>query len=176
MSRCTARVADRAGKIEVAADLYEKALAAGDCSLERFLELALLYWQATDPGLAAAKTLPPDFLTKAEQRARELLDEAHQAFSESTAVRFWMRYVRWADLGEPLGVEECRAMVAEDPTVLVPAMHVFAATQGQEMQAEAHELLRRCKEDGTTGAQYIASVIEATIKRARHRPHTDASK
>ena len=169
MSHSDARAADRAGELEYAAAQYEDALAAGEHSLQLLLDLALLYWQSTDPGLAAAKNLGPDFLARAGRRTSELLEQAAQAFPGSTAVRFWKRYIAWVDLGEPLDVEECTQLLQDDPTVLAPAMHVFAASRGQDMRTEAHELLRQCREDGTTGARYVASVIEGVIKRAGHR-------
>jgi tetratricopeptide (TPR) repeat protein len=166
MSLSDARAADRAGELESAAARYEEALAAGDNALQLLLDLALLYWQSTDPGLAAAKDLDPDFLKRAGRRTPELLEEAARAFPGSTAVRFWKRYMAWADLGEPLDAEECRQLLREDPTVLVPVMHVFAASQGRDMQTEAHKLLQQCRDDGTTGARYVASVIEGVMKRA----------
>lgn len=164
-----ARAADRAGELQSAAELYEQALATGDHSLQVLLDLALLYWQSTDPGLAAAKKLESEFLARAGIRARELLGEAVRAHPVSTASRFWQRYIEWADLGEPLDAEECKRLLREDPTVLIPAMHVFAESQGRDMQAEAHELLEKCRDDGTTGARYVVSVIEGVIKRARRR-------
>ena len=166
MSRSEARAADRAGDLECAAARYEEALAAGDHSLQVLLDLAVLYWQSTDPGLAAAKKLGQDFLTTAGRRTPELLEEAARAFPGSTAVRFWNQYIRWAELGEPFDVEDCKQLLREDPTFLVPAMHVFATSQGQGMQLEAHELLRQCREDGTTGSRYVVSVIEGALKRA----------
>ena len=169
MSLSDARAADRAGEVESAAARYEEVLAAGDHSLEVLLNLALLYWQATDPGLAAAKNIGPDFLAKAGRRTPELLEEATRVYPGSTAARFWKRYIAWADLGEPLDLEECRQLLQEDSTVLVPAMYVFATSKGQDMQTEAHELLRQCLKDGTTGARYVVSVIEGVVKRARHR-------
>ncbi len=33
------------------------------------------------------------------------------------------------------------------------------------MKAEAHDLLQQCREDGTTGARYVVSVIEGVMKR-----------
>ena len=169
MSLLEALAADRGGEIESAAAQYEKALAAGDVSLQVLLNLALLYWQATDVGLAAAKKLSPHFLATAGRRFPELIEEARRRFPESTEVRFWKRYIAWADLGENLDNDECRRLLQEDPAALAPAMHLFAASQGHEAKAEAHELLRRCRDDGTTGARYVASVIEGVIKRADYR-------
>jgi hypothetical protein len=168
MSVSRARAADRAGHIEVAAALYEEALAAGDHSLELLLDLALLYWQSTDTGLAAAMNFTA-FFDRASHRFPQLLEEAVRAFPRSTAARFWRRYIAWADLGEPVDVEECWQLLREDSTVLVPAMHIFAASDGREAQTEAQALLRQCREDGTTGARYIVSVIEGVMKRTRPR-------
>ena len=168
MSLADARMADRAGEIECAAAQYEEVLAAGDHSLEVLLNLALLYWQATDPGLAAAKNIGPDFLTKAGRRTPELLEEATRLHPGSTAVQFWKQYIAWADLGEPLDVDECKRLLREAPAVLVPVMHVFAASQGRDMKREAHALLEQCRDDGTTGARYVASVIEGVMKRSGH--------
>ena len=165
MSLSDAHAADRAGSVESAAARYEEVLAAGDYSLQVLLNLALLYWQATDPGLAAAKNIGPDFLTRAGRRTPELLEEATRLYPGSTAPRFWKRYIAWADLGEPLNVEECRQLLREDPAVLIPAMHVFAVSQGRDMKKEAHELLQQCRENGTTGARYAVSVIEGVMKR-----------
>ena len=166
MSLSDAKAADRAGDIEAAAARYEKLLASGDHSLQILLSLALLYWQATDPGLAAAKNIEPDFLTRAGRRAPELFEEATRLYPGSTSARFWKRYIAWADLGEALDVEECKQLLQEDPSVLIPAMYVFAISEGRDMKTEAYELLQQCREDGTTGAQYVASVIEGVMKRA----------
>lgn len=133
------------------------------------MNLALLYWQATDPGMAAGKKLAPEFFAKAGSRLPKLLDEAKRRFPASTEARFWAKYIAWADLGEPLDTDECRRLLREDPTTLIPAMRLFATSQGKEAEAEAHELLRRCREDGTTGARYVVSVLEAVMKRAGRR-------
>lgn len=166
MSLDDAIAADRSGELRMAAAHYEAVLAGGGpSSIEVLLNLAVLYWQATETGMAAAKKLTPDFLAVAARRPRELLLDAERRFPTSTEQRFWTRYIAWADLGEPFSSEECRDLLRQDPAVLVPAMHVFAATQGNEAEAEALELLRRCHEDGTTRARYIASVIEGVLRR-----------
>lgn len=169
MSVSDARAADRAGALQSAAAQYEDAIAAGDHSPHLLLALALPYWQATDPGLAAANRLDEGFLAKAGRRMPELLEQATRAYPESAAIRFWRRYISWTDLGAPLDAEDCRALLREDPTELVPVMPVFVATEGRDMQAEALELLRRCHEDGTTGARYVVSVIEGVMHRTGHR-------
>lgn len=160
LAQCLA--ADRAGEYVSAAQGYESVLATGDRSQRILLNLALLYWQATDPGLS---TIPGDFFETAANRYPELLAEALTRFPESVAVRFWARYIAWAELGEPFDREQCRALLSEDPTTLLPAMVIFTDTRGQEMRGEALDLLEQCYEDGTTGARYVISVIEAAMSR-----------
>jgi hypothetical protein len=101
MTNGDAFTADRAGDLQVAASRYEELLASGGATLETVLNLAVLYWQATDTGMAAAQRLPPEFLATAGRRFPELLEEAARRFPMSTEVRFWRRYIAWADLGEP---------------------------------------------------------------------------
>jgi hypothetical protein len=169
MSLVEALSADRAGEIQSAAAQYEEVLAAGDSSLRVLLNLALLYWQATDVGLAAETKLGPEFLATASRRFPQLLEEARRRFPESTEARFWKQYIAWADLGEDLDSDYCRQLLREDPATLIPAMHLFATSQGNEAQAEVHELLGQCRDDGTTRARYIASVLEGVMKRTSPR-------
>jgi hypothetical protein len=158
--------ADRREDVQVAVDGYERALASGDRSLRVLVNLALLYWQTTDPGLAAKKTLSPELMATAGRRIPELLAEAQERFPNSTEPRFWQKYIAWADLGERFSLDECEELLRADPSTLTPVMHIFALTRGAEREADARELLRQCREDGTTGARYVASVIEGVLKRA----------
>lgn len=165
-----ALTADRNGDIQSAASLYEQAIAGGDHRLEVLLNLALLYWQATDFGLAAAKKLSADFLGIAGRRYSALLQEARERFPSSTAVEFWLRYTEWTERGEPLELDECRELLRRDPSTLIPAMRIFGATKGAEAETEARKLLADCLSDGTTGARYVVSVLEGILRRTQSRP------
>jgi len=166
MSLEDAASADRRGDIELAAALYEQALVSNESSLASLLDLAILYWQATDPGMAAAKELSPSFLETASRRFHELLAEAERRYPSSTEPRFWRKYIAWADLGEPFDISECRQLLQENPAELIPAMRIFAVTEGKEARREALTLLRACEQVGTTRARYISSVIKAVLRRA----------
>lgn len=166
MSLSDAIAADRAGNLDMAAAAYEAALAAGEKSLAGLLNLAMLYWQATDFGLSTARKLDPQFVNHAGRRFPLVLAEAQRAFPESTEVEFWKKYIPWADLGEEFPLDECRELLQRDPTTLVPAMHLFAQTKGVMYRIEALELLRQCQQEGTTRAQYVASVLKGVLKRA----------
>jgi len=161
--------AERREDLKLAADIYENRLAEGNGSLDVILNLALLYWQVLDPGLQAAARWGPDFFDRADRRYLELLAEAERQYPNSTEARFWRRYIRGISLGEPFDMEECRELLREDPTVLVPAMYLFSGGAGQEAVTEALALLERCKAEGTMRADYVASVIEGVLTRMGRR-------
>jgi hypothetical protein len=169
MSLSNAIAADRAGNLEMAAAAYEASLAAGEKNLAGFLNLAVLYWQATDFGLSTARKLDPQFVGHAGRRFPLVLAEAHRVFPESTEVQFWKKYIPWADLGEEFSLDECRGLFLRDPAALVPAMHLFVQTNGGMYRNEALELLRQCHHEGTTRGRYVASVVEGVLKRASRK-------
>ncbi len=121
--------------------------------------------------MAAAENFGTDFFEQAGRRFPELLAEASRRDPVSAEIRFWRQYIAWADFGEELGLEACQRLLREDPTVLEPAMHVFALSRGADAKPEAEELLRRCREEGTLRARYIASVIEGVMKRLEFPKH-----
>jgi hypothetical protein len=142
----------------------------GDRRIAVWANLAVLYWQATDFGLSTAKQLDPAFVTIASQRSHALLAEAAATFPGSTEVRFWGKYIEWASWGGNSPREdECRGLLLEDPTTLAPAMHVFAQSEGMRCEPEALQRLEQCREEATTRAGYIASVIEGALGRRRPR-------
>ena len=168
MSLSEAIHADREGRVEDAASLYESALASAEPNLTVFLNLSLLYWQSTDVGFATERRLSPEFVERAGKRFPELLHEMKRVFPSSTEARFWDRYIGWTDLGASrMTDEECIALLKEDASVLVPAMELFIRTAGREYRREAMELLRACRADGTAGARYVVSVLEGALKRER---------
>lgn len=160
---------DREGQIEQSARLYEEALGAGARTLDLYLNLAILYWQSTDPGFSAEHRLGLEFIANAGSRFPLLLTEAGQVYQASTEVRFWQKYISWADLGESFALEDCRQLLLEDRSVLIPAMFMFAQSQGKECRQDALELLRQCQVSGTTRARYVVSVIEGVLKRSTWR-------
>ncbi|HEV3074514.1 MAG TPA: hypothetical protein VHB47_08865 [Thermoanaerobaculia bacterium] len=166
MSLASALQADRDRRIEAAADLYEAVLSEQPTSLVALVNLAVLYWRATECGFSAGLGLDLALIARAGRRLPQVLAEARQLHPQSTEVRFWERYIAWADLGEPFAIEECEALLRHAPSVLVPAMYLFAISHGERYEKEARDLLRECLEDQTVRARYIASVIEGVLKRA----------
>ena len=165
MSVDDAVAADREERIEEAAELYELAIAASAAPLSVLMNLAILYWQATDYGFSSGHHLAQQFVARAAIRFGELLNEGATRFPQNTEPRFWQKYIAWADLGTPLSSNECRSLLAQDPSALVVSMHLFSVSQGAECVDEAFRLLEASRADRTTRSRYIASVIEGALKR-----------
>jgi len=165
-----AHAADREERVEDAARLYEAALVADPGNADALVELVVLYWQATDYGVWKSKGINREFVGFAGKRFRELLGQGSDSFPGSPAIRFWAKYIAWADLGEPLDGDECRTLLRGRPEYLEPAMFLFAASQGSECESEARRLLHVCEQVGTSRCRYVVSVIEGVFKR---RPRSE---
>lgn len=154
--------ADGRGDFLSAAAAYEPTVERGDAPLGLLLDVALLYWNATDPGVAAHHRLTAEFMAIAWKRCRQLLAQAQQRFPASTEARFWARYIAWLDPGVPFSADECRRLLDEDKQTLVPALGLFMWSRGREAADEALGLLRRFENEGTSRARYIVSVVKST--------------
>jgi len=86
----------------VPAELYEALIAKEEGTLEVFLSLAVLYFEATDCGIAVGHHLSGAFMDRAWKGCREVLAEARKRFPESTEVRFWQLYIGYIHLGDRL--------------------------------------------------------------------------
>ncbi len=168
MGLAEAREAERQERVEEAASLYEAALGVGPKPLGVLLDLAVLYWQATDFGYLSQRKLPHDFVARAGRRFIEVLSEAAQVYPDSGEVAFWQRYISWVDLGEPFPIEACATLLERDPATLIPVMVLFGTARGEDYAQEAAELLRRCQAEGTTRGRYVTSVLEGIQKRRAH--------
>lgn len=170
MTFADAIAADRDGRTQDAAVAYEDALAADPRDLTSLLNLAVLYWQATDYGTSATAHLGPDFVGHAGRRFRELLETARQQFPDRPEPLFWSKYIAWTDLGEPFDVTVCRQLLRTYPDYLEPAMALFSMSSGGESESDAIRLLERCNEDRTARSRYLASVINGVLRRLRRKP------
>lgn len=148
---------DVGGNRVEAADLYERALEVGIAPLDAYLNLAVLYWEYLDPGHPHVS----EFYSRAARRYKEVLGEADVPYTGHPEVEFWRLYFDYILLGNPPFEAECRSIVKEHPNVLMPYFYLYSASEGQEYQEEAQELLRLCKMLPTTKNRYVGSVIEA---------------
>jgi hypothetical protein len=170
MSLTDALAADRAGKTVLAADLYEKTLNDSPTNVPAFANLLVLYWQATDFGIASHENLSRDFIEHAGNRLREMQDVAKRNMVDVPEARFWVKYIAWAEKGESFESAECRQLLQDFPNYLEPAMVLFSRSAGAEAEPEALRLVEKCSEAPTARCRYIQSVISGVLKRRRRPP------
>jgi hypothetical protein len=157
---------DRAGNVAVAAELYEASLEQDGPSLEAMLNLAAIYWLASDPGFIGEHGLTPLFLERAGRRP-DLWAVAEARYPDSTEPTFWRRWTASVDDDDEFSNEECAALLRKDPSQLVPVMKLCDESGAYER--EAAQLLRQCRLDNTTRSQYVASVIDGVNRRRKGR-------
>ena len=157
---------DIAGNISDAASLYEQSIHGEDVPLDAYLNLAVLYWECTDPGFNTGRQLPHDLFLRAPERYETVLLAAEQRLGYAPEIKFWKLYFEFTSQGEPPFVEECRILVAEPDSTLVPYFYLYSASNGQQYWQQASQLLALCKALPTTKNRYIISIIEATALRA----------
>jgi len=169
MTLLDAESAEQSGELWRAAVLYEDQL-GGAASNRTLLNLAVLYWQCTDPGVAAGMGLSADQMDHASRRTSELLDEVIRLYPGDTEARFWTRYIRWADLGDPFTLEEAERFARTDSSSLIPWMAVLSFSRGERGVPEAQALLRQLAGDRSTLAGYARSVVESVLESRRRAP------
>jgi hypothetical protein len=165
--RAYAVTADENGRFQEAAASYEAALLTDPADLEATVNLVVLYWRATGRGRAAPEQLPPQFLTQAHTRLRELLESASERFAGRAELRFWTQYIAASEAGEPLESSECRRLLQERPDYLEPAFVVFSDSAGEEAEPEAMRLLVDYAEQPTARGRYVTSIIDAVMRKQR---------
>ena len=111
-----------------AADLYEQVIAAQDAPQEAFVNLAVLYWNGTDPGTPLNDLA---FILRCGQRYNEVLQEASRRFSDDCEINFWIFYCDFIPLGNSMFREECQALVASSSChSLVPYFYLYGFMEG----------------------------------------------
>ena len=152
--------ADEQGDVRAAIALYEEAIACGLADLDVYLNLASIYWQASDPGFSAGHALTGECINQAWERKLRLLDEAARLWPDEPETEFWRLYMGWADLNEPPEFgEECRRLLRRPSAPSVPCFYLYM--QGEDYERECTALLAHCQAHPTAKNRYIASVIES---------------
>lgn len=161
MSFARALRLEAGGDFAAACSAYEETLAAGGRDIDGYINLLVLYWQMSEYGFSAANGLDRRLVAGAGERRSAMLRQPPGWVSETAPYRFWSRYIRWADFGEPFEVEECIDWLKKVPGYSEPAFFVFSASAGRRFGDEAAALSWRIQSDPTIRAKYVRSVIES---------------
>ena len=153
---------------QAAAAAYEAAIAGGEESLATFLDLAVLYWVCTDGGYMAHHHLPNDFVSFAERRARELLDEAEERVGAHSEIEFWRYYFDHISYGLPARAEFCQELAERGPS-LVPYFHLYALAADEQYRPQAEALRTLVEARRTERERYVWSVLGSSLRRKTRR-------
>jgi len=141
---------------------YEKALTSAN-NVNCYINLAFLYWEATEYGFNTARHLDSTFIQYAARRYAELLAVAKECFPEEPEVLFWERYFAWDSVGGPPFVRECKDLLSRSKSMLIPYFYLAMADGPNKYRDELDRLLSLCRQLPTFKNRYISSVIEALL-------------
>jgi len=150
-----------------AIDAYEFNLSQFSPSMSDYKNLLVLYWLCTDPGFSSAHSLPAEHMALAGDRLRQMVEDVYSK-SDCADLMFWVRYFKWADLGDELSVDWCQELLSREDCSLDPVLYIYATSSGVERRDEAMILLETAVKECTFRGDYIASVISAVLERSEN--------
>jgi hypothetical protein len=171
--RDEARSFDLAERPFEASAAYERAIDAGECDLEVYLDLAVLYWVSTDCGFYCHHRLSEEFIATAEARSRELLSEAEQRFGPSNEVEFWRLYFDFITYGSELTRDRCAELAWQGPS-LAPFMHLAVLDDSDEVGRQARVLQTRLANPQTERERYLKAVLDTVMQRRQRQSSSPA--
>ncbi len=157
-----AEILDANEKPVEAAAAYEAAIVSGDATLETYLNVAVLYWVATDSGYFSYHHLPDEFVIRAGRRAKDLLSKAELKFGCHNEIDFWRYYFDYVSLGHAARIDYCVDLATRGPS-LVPYFHLFELTGDRKYRSEAQALLASIEPPRTERARYVQSVLRSAF-------------
>lgn len=153
---------DADGRSPEAADAYERALEEPDADPGTYIDLAVLYFECTDPGYRAHHRLQDTFAKRAVKRMKEVLAEAEARFGRDGEIEFWKRYFDYVYLGDEFLPEEAVRM-ANTTKSLAPFAFLFGSTAGERYRREAEALFDQVRQ-GRTGALFATRISPTALE------------
>jgi hypothetical protein len=148
-----------ASLVQECVELYEKVLDSAETCLDAHINLAFLCWQCTETGFGAALHLERNFVDRADERWRQLLDHATNTWGNWTEAAFWQAYFDFARLGAPPIDQFYLELIRAGRCGPVPYFYLYAYVEPSLYQHHAEALLRSCQELPTFKNTYVASVM-----------------
>ena len=153
--------ADISQNILKAAKLYEKAIKSKSPNVDSFINLAVLYWDATDFGKSV--TLPRPFFDIAATRYPQVISLGLELFEDNPELLFWEDYCKAIRIGDPMNLELYIELVNKYPTLLTPYFVIWPEKQNKKDYNKVIALYEKCKQLKTTKNRYILSVVEGSL-------------
>jgi hypothetical protein len=146
------------GRIVEAGEVYENIIASRR-DLDAYVDLAILYWQATSSGFSTYYRLDEEFVAFASTRYQVLLHDAAIVHSGRVEPEFWRLYIGVIEYGDPEFIDRCKQFVASEPDCLVPYLHLHVTSESDRYLEKAIELAAECKAAPSVKNNYILSVL-----------------
>jgi len=140
-----------------AAWAYEIAITDTRSDLALHLDLAALYFTASDTGYAATHHLSQEFADVAYDRGMAILADAQRRFGANAEIEFWRLYLREHVLGELVPREAYLKLAFTNETRL-PYLALYVASAGQEFSSEVAPLRHSVRLGRTARERYIKSL------------------
>jgi hypothetical protein len=144
-----------------AANAYEEAIGSEQADLSAYMNLAVLYFESTDPGYAAAKKLDPEFTARASAGMYRVLRLATRRFGSYPEAAFWNIYFNWFSKYDDPNFDEARELAKKTP---IAYLHLLGAPDGKRYLKQARGLLENVKKRRTVRERYIDSVVRSRIE------------
>jgi hypothetical protein len=147
------------------ATAYEELLTSGDATAADLVALALVYWEAADSGVAAAKRLSIEFEDFARRRLEEVLGEAIRRDPSSCEAKFWSMYSTFIMYKQP-GHEVIDALLdSGDSRCNGSFATMWRIGRGDRDElAAARSVLAQARMQKTSKGRYIDRIISASLE------------
>jgi len=148
----------------LAAEEYEYAIVGKEATIEMFLNLAVIYFFSSwDFGFTSYYHLPHEFMKKAHERWRKVLDLAEERFGHHSEIRFWRHYFLYISKGQENFDSACEAF-ANPTESLVPFFYLFSQSKGRKHRDEAEALYQIVRDRTTARKRYVEEILRSRLK------------
>lgn len=145
------------------AAMYESLVKARG-SVHDYINLAVLYWESTDPGIAASSHLSPEFMHLASQTWRPLLELAQAHHPDRVEPELWIRYIDHLERDIPLDASEVKHISTREPDCEFAMFLRFVLSDGAECDAECRRLLVEYRPVDEPSKKYVVSVLDSLLR------------
>lgn len=142
-----------------AASYYERSIEKEGFP-DSFINLAVLYFQFTDYGINASSGLSLEFIHKAFDSYRLIIDYGISKYPSNSEMKFWKEYFRHRTIYDDLTEQDVLAILRDGDFSIVPYFFLYLL-KPDNYQAERQKLIQSCHKLLTSKNRWILSLIEA---------------
>lgn len=146
-----------------AVELYEIELRGSNPSIDCFINLAFLYWQAAiAPPFQWSPPIPDDLSIKGGQLFPKIIESGIKMFPSNLELQFWNRYFPHILFSTPFGKEDCEKLVDDfSPDENLVPYFFLNLFDNVKYKDKKERLLKQCQEIPTAKNLYICSILSS---------------